>query len=267
VIAAVLACVVTGFGGAMVARSVGKNAVVTANRIRARAAHSTARRRRVDLEMLALGADELVMRQVFGGLVGAASVVTVAGVTRLTGAGPSLPLTTIAMVGGALAGFVAPDVGLRRAASRRRRQFVHALSSFLDVTTVLLAGGAGLETALTAAARSGGGDAFTLLRGALASARDAGRPPWIELRTLGRRLGVDALVELADSLDLAGSHGARIRESLVARSEAMRARIADDVEASAHAATERMGLPMVLVFVGFLALIVYPALSHLVIGG
>jgi antitoxin component of RelBE/YafQ-DinJ toxin-antitoxin module len=46
----------------------------------------------------------------------------------------------------------------------------------------------------------------------------------------------------------------------------MRARIADEIEASAHAATERMGIPMVLVFVGFLALIVYPALSHLVSG-
>jgi len=173
---------------------------------------------------------------------------------------------TVAMFVGATVGFVAPDAAVRRAASRRRRHIVHAMSSFLDLTTVLLAGGAGLETALTAAARAGGGEAFGLLRGALARARDAGRPPWAELRVLGRRLGVDPLVELADSLDLAGTHGARIRESLVARSEAMRARIADDVEAAAHAATERMGIPMVLVFVGFLALIVYPALSQ-VVGG
>lgn len=266
-IASVLAGASTGLGVAVLARGAGDDVVAVAGRVRERVERSAVRRRRADLEVLGLGADDLAVRQLLGAIVGAATVLVAALVVRVTGAGPSLPLVTVAMLVGAVAGFVAPEGAVRRAASRGRRQLVHALSSFLDLTTVLLAGGAGLETALAAAARAGGGASFALFRDALARARDAGRPPWAELRSLGRRLGVEPLVELADSLDLAGTHGARIRESLVARSEAMRARIADDVEASAHAATERMGVPMVLVFVGFLALIVYPALSNLAIGG
>jgi hypothetical protein len=39
-----------------------------------------------------------------------------------------------------------------------------------------------------------------------------------------------------------------------------------DVESSANSATERMGLPMVLLFISFIVLIGYPAVSQ-VIGG
>ena len=265
-IGAVVAGGVAGLGLAVLARGATEQVSIAVARTRERVARSALRRRRADLELLGLVADDLVVRQVLGAIVGAASVVTVNVLLRVAGTGPSLPLVTLATLVGSVAGFVVPDAAVRRGAARRRRQFVHALSSFLDLTTVLLAGGAGLETALTASARAGGSETFVLLRDALARARDTGRSPWQELRALGRRLGIDQLVELADSLDLAGSHGARIRESLVARSEAMRARIGDEIEASAHAATERMGIPMVLVFVGFLALIVYPALSHLVGG-
>ena len=265
-IGAVVAGGAAGLGLAVLARGATEDISRAVARVRERVARSALRRRRADLEVLGLVADDLVVRQVFGAIVGAASVVAVNVLLRVAGTGPSLPVVTLATLVGSVAGFVVPDAALRRGAVRRRRQFVHALSSFLDLTTVLLAGGAGLETALTASARAGGSETFVLLRDALARARDTGRSPWQELRALGRRLGIDQLVELADSLDLAGSHGARIRESLVARSEAMRARIGDEIEASAHAATERMGIPMVLVFVGFLALIVYPALSHLVGG-
>lgn len=265
-IGAVLAGAAAGLGLAVLARGATEDLAAVFARTRGRVTTSALRRRRADLEVLGLVADDLVVRQVLGAIVGAASVVAVGVLLRLAGTGPSLPFVTFAMLVGAVAGFAVPDVAVRRGAARRRRQFVHALSSFLDLTTVLLAGGAGLETALTVSARAGGSDTFVLLGTALARARDTGRSPWQELGALGRRLGIEQLVELADSLDLAGSHGARIRESLVARSEAMRARIGDEIEASAHAATERMGMPMVLVFVGFLALIVYPALSHLVGG-
>lgn len=265
-IAAVLAGAVAGAGCAVLARGSVDDVAAAVSDARTRIVRATVRRRRADLAVLGLGADDLVVRQVLGGIVGAGAVLVGAVVLRIAGTGSSLPLVTVGMLVGATAGFVAPDAAMRRSARARRHQFVHALSSFLDLTTVLLAGGAGLETALVAASRAGGGEAFAALRESLARARDTGRSPWSELRSLGHRIGVDQLVELADSLELAGSHGARIRESLVARSESMRARIADEIEAAAHAATERMGVPMVAVFVGFLALIVYPAMSHLVGG-
>jgi hypothetical protein len=39
-----------------------------------------------------------------------------------------------------------------------------------------------------------------------------------------------------------------------------------EIEATANSSTERMGLPMVMLFLGFLVLIGYPAVTY-VIGG
>jgi Flp pilus assembly protein TadB len=143
---------------------------------------------------------------------------------------------------------------------------VHSFSGFLDLVNVLLAGGAGLETALVAAADAGDGPAFESLRAALVKAQTAHRSPWAELHDLGNRLGIDQIIEVAGSLQLAGEHGARVRTSLAARADSLRFRQMTEIEASANAATERMGLPMVMLFVGFLVLIGYPAVTH-VIGG
>src|SRR6266545_1929026 len=78
-------------------------------------------------------------------------------------AGASLLLT----VGGCLT----PDAGLRSDAAARRRDVRHALGSFLDLTVIALAGGAGVDGALTDAAGIGHGFAATGLRRALATAR------------------------------------------------------------------------------------------------
>jgi len=73
----------------------------------------------------------------------------------------------ILMVGG----FVLPDLGIRSDAARRRRDFRHALGSFLDLVVVALAGGGGVETALNDAASIGNSWAFALIRRALDGAR------------------------------------------------------------------------------------------------
>jgi hypothetical protein len=49
--------------------------------------------------------------------------------------------------------------------------------------------------------------------------------------------------------------------SLVAKASSMRAKQMADVEARANSATERMGLPMVLLFLAFLVLLGYPAMQ------
>jgi hypothetical protein len=46
----------------------------------------------------------------------------------------------------------------------------------------------------------------------------------------------------------------------------MRARQLAEIEADANAATERMGLPMVLLFMGFLILLGYPAMQTISAG-
>jgi Flp pilus assembly protein TadB len=164
-----------------------------------------------------------------------------------------------AVLGAAVVGLVLPDRRLRTTATRRRTDSTAALSSYLDLVTVLLAGGAGLETALHAAADAGGGWTYEQLRAALVRARTTRQSVWTCFAELGKRTGIDELVELSASVQLAGQQGARIALSLATRATTLRARVLAGIEAEAHSASERMGLPTVLMFVGFLFLLGFPA--------
>ncbi len=164
---------------------------------------------------------------------------------------------------GLLGGFFVPDATVRSHAAHRRDAFRHALSSYLDLVNVLLAGGAGTETALEAAAEAGDGWAFAEIRRALLRARVARRSPWACFAELGERLGVDELLDLSASVQLAGEQGARVRASLAAKAASLRAHQMAHVEAEAQSASERMGLPTVLMFVAFLALLGYPAVQQI----
>jgi Flp pilus assembly protein TadB len=136
-----------------------------------------------------------------------------------------------------------------------------AVAVFLDLVNVLLAGGAGVETALLAAADAGDGWSFEQIRLAIARAQSARRSYWDSLRELGEELGVDALVEVAHSVQIAGEHGGRVRQSLSARAQALRQRNLSRIEHEAEQRTERMGLPMVVLFIGFVLLVGYPAFT------
>ena len=161
----------------------------------------------------------------------------------------------------AAGGFFLPDLGIRTEAARRRTDFRHALSSFLDLVVVALAGGGGVETALSDAASVGNGWAFDNLRQALDQARLARETPWAALGRLGHQLGVDELTELAASVALAGTEGAKVRASLAAKATSLRTHQLAEAETADQAATERMALPVVLLFAGFLFFLVYPAVE------
>ena len=166
----------------------------------------------------------------------------------------------------AVAGFVLPDLGLHAEASRRRRDFRHALSSFLDLVVVALAGGAGVETALHDAAAVGTGWPFAAIGRALESARLSRETPWTALGRLGSELGIAELSELAASVALAGTEGARVRSSLGAKAVSLRAHELSEAEGAEQASTEQMSLPVVLLFAGFLAFIAFPAIEHVLNG-
>lgn len=74
------------------------------------------------------------------------------------------------------------------------------------------------------------------------------------------------LEELANSLTLAGAEGARVRQSLMAKAESLRQRRMTEAEAEANESSERMVLPLVLLGLGFLLFLGYPAVSR-VLGG
>jgi len=163
---------------------------------------------------------------------------------------------------GALIPILAVSSEARRARSAARR----CIGSFVDLAVLALAGGMGLESALEAAAQVGDQPGTRKLRRALAFARGAGEPPWVPLQELGRRCGLDELIELAAALKLAGREGARIRASLSAKAESMRRSQLLSAEAAANRASERLFLPGVLLLIGFLLFIGYPAMARITIG-
>jgi Flp pilus assembly protein TadB len=174
----------------------------------------------------------------------------------------ALPLWGALVLG--MVGFVVPDLGIHADAAARRRDFRHALSSFLDLVVVALAGGGGVESALGDAAGVASGWPFAYLRRALDQARLAREAPWAALGRLGEELGVGELSELAASLTLAGSEGAKVRSSLAAKATSLRTHALAEAETADQAASERMSLPVVVLFAGFLFFIGYPALERVV---
>ncbi len=181
----------------------------------------------------------------------------------LLGIAPPAPILVVATAAFTVGGFFLPDAVLRDEADRRRRAFRHALSSYLDLVNVILAGGGGIETALHAAAEAGDGWAFAAIRSALDRARLTNRTPWDTFGQLGDELGVDELRELAASVALAGSQGARIRQSLAAKADSLRGHQVAETEASAEAATERMTIPVAVLLFGFLVFVAYPAIHQI----
>lgn len=177
------------------------------------------------------------------------------------------PLPWAVPLGGSLAlavvGFLVPDATVRAEAERRREAFRHALGAYLNLIHVLLAGGAGVDGALTDAAGIGQGWSFQQLRRSLNTARLTRTSPWTTLGQLGEELQVSELTELAAALSLAGTEGAKVRASLAAKAAAMRQRSGAEAEGKANAATERMALPGILMAFGFIIFVFYPALTQI----
>jgi len=187
-------------------------------------------------------------------------------VIRLAGISVSVALPILPALALFVAGFVVPDVEIRARADERREEFRHTLTSYLDLVAILLAGGAGTETAMYSATELGQGWGFAQVRRALDRCRLTGETPWRSLTRLGDELDIDDLAELAATVGLAGEQGARVRESLGARAVSMRATQLAELETRAETATERMTLPMVMLAFGFVLFIGFPAVQQ-VLGG
>jgi Flp pilus assembly protein TadB len=166
----------------------------------------------------------------------------------------------------AAAGFVLPDLQARSGAATLRTGFRHALSAYLDLAWITLAGGAGVDSALNNSVAIGRGWAFQEIRRALDTAHLTRTTPWAALHQLGEELDVTELSELAASVSLAGTEGAKIRTSLAAKAGALRTHQITDAEGDAQAATERMSLPVMALLLGFLVFIAYPALTEVLNG-
>lgn len=212
-----------------------------------------------DLPLVTRTAEQHLAEKIVCALLGFLLLPAVVAVLDLAGVALPLVAAMLPALVLAAAGFFAPDLAVRSEATKRRLEMRYALSPFIDLTGIALAGGSGVEGALRSAAEVGCGAAFHAIRLALERARLTRTTPWAALEQLGRDMGVSELEELSASVGLAGTEGARVRQSLAARAASLRARRRSDAEAQARAATQRMSVTLVLLLIGFLAFVLFPA--------
>lgn len=171
---------------------------------------------------------------------------------------PALPL--VASLLGALVGLAVPTIIVRARAQDRRRDFRHVVGSFLDLVAMSLAGGRGVPEALQSAAALSDGWAMVRLRNALQSARLHGQTPWSALGELGEEVRIAELRDMASALALVAEDGAKVRESLSARANSMRRRELAEAEGKAGEKSQSMLVAQLLLCVGFLVFLMYPAI-------
>jgi Flp pilus assembly protein TadB len=140
------------------------------------------------------------------------------------------------------------------------------VSSFLDLVAMNLAGGRGVPEALQAATSISDGWAMVRIRDTLEAARLQGTTPWTALGQLGDDVDVDELRDLAAALALVAEDGAKVRDSLSARASSMRRKELADAEGRAAAQSQSMLVAQLLLCVGFLLFLTYPAVAR-VLGG
>ena len=218
-------------------------------------------RTRADLTALNRPVELHLAHQAGLGLFGLIAGPAYALIITMFGVKIPLPVLVVGTLALAVAGFNLPNQVTRNQAAKLREQIRYATSALLDLVSVMLAAGAGQEESFTLAADTGTGPGHDQLRSALAAARSTRAPIWDSLRELGERTGVRELTELAATSSLAGTEGAKIRASLTAKASSLRARLLSAAEAKAASATERMGLPTVLLAIAFLLFTCYPALA------
>jgi len=163
---------------------------------------------------------------------------------------------------GAVLGAALPSLGISSRAGERRRDFRHVVGSFLDLVSMNLAGGRGVPEALSSACSVSDGWAMVRIRDTLGTARLQGATPWSALGQLGEETRVDELRDLAAALALVADDGAKIRESLAARAASLRRRELADAEGRAQARSQSMLVAQLLLCLGFLVFLIYPAVAR-----
>lgn len=219
-------------------------------------------RLRADLALTGRPVETHLVATVLGGLAGALAVLALS-TTLVLGVGglPGLTPLWAALLGG-LVGALLPSARVISAAGARRRDFQHVVGSFLDLVALNLAGGRGVPEALNSAAGVSDGWVMVRLRETLESARWRGVTQWTALGELGARTGVPQLRDLAAALELVADDGAKVRESLAARAASLRRSELADAEGRAQARSQSMLVAQLLLAVGFLIFLIYPAITR-----
>ena len=219
-----------------------------------------------DLSVLGRSLERHLVASLLLGLLGFGAPLLITALGALAGRPMgSLPLLACLVLGAAMAAL--PTARLRSRAAQARRDFRHVVGSFLDLVSMSLGAGRGVPEALDAASTLSDDPAMARIRDALAAARLRGETPWAAMGRLGETLRIDELRDLSAALALVAEDGAKIRESLSARATSMRRRELADAEGRAGENSESMLVAQLVIAIGFIVFLVYPALSGIMGGG
>jgi tight adherence protein C len=163
-------------------------------------------------------------------------------------------------LGGAITGFVAPDLALAHKAGRRRRELLSGLGTATEFLALAVAAGCGLEQALAEAATAGHGPFFTDLAHRLTLARLHGHSGVNATAQLAADLDLPELAALAGALQAASRQGTPVLQTLRAQALAARERRRLGLLEAGERAQVTMIVPVAtLILPAFFLVILWPA--------
>jgi tight adherence protein C len=184
-----------------------------------------------------------------------------AGLLAVVAVAPLLPgrLGLLALAGGPAAGFLAPDLWLRRRVRARATAMAAELPDVADLLRVAVDAGLPVRRALREVGRRRAGRLAAELARA-ASALELGLPRTATLAMLRARCPADGVAPLVAALERAERHGAPLGPALAALAADARAREAQRVRDAAARAAPQIQLAVALLLVPAVMLLVAAAL-------
>lgn len=184
----------------------------------------------------------------------------VAPVARLYVAFPVLLVLPIIMAIFGAIGLVLVESDRTTKAATARSEIRAALTQFLELTSIMLAGGAGAETALERASRNGYGRGFSLFAREIARAKEDPRlNAFVALRDLGERITVSELVDFGNVMILSSENSATIRQALNDKAGLIVLQDHERRRADANSRNVWMSVPVVGMAGGFIFWLMYAA--------
>ena len=217
-----------------------------------------------DLEVLGWTEYEWHRRRIFFVLGAAGFGAVIALVARLYTEFPvALTLPIIMIIAGGFGLLVAESDRTTKAA-QARGELRAALTQFLELTSIMLAGGAGAETALERASAIGYGRGFTMFAREIARAKEDPRiNAFTALRDLGLRVNINELVDFGNVMILSSENSATIRQSLNDKASLVVLQDHERRRAEANSRNVWMSIPVVGMAAGFIFWLMYAAIAAL----
>lgn len=219
-------------------------------------------RLRADLALVDSTLEKHLVAKLLWAAAGAAMPITAGALMVVAGVEVPVVIPALAVVVIAVVFSFIPDLEVVQQAKDRRVDLRRALSCYLDLVAMSLAGGRGVPEALPTAARIGTGWSFDLLRETLEHAQLVDQTPWEAFAELGARVQIPELEELGGALQLVAHDGAKIRTSLAARAASQRRKQLAASEDSVKTANQKILFAGLYLAGGFFLFLLFPAVIN-----